>query len=244
MNSEQIVLTAVFVAGMLILLLAPFYPTWKEWMFPTDVDPMPLEEPLSSGPLEQDTDIHLSEGCVFQQLDAPTIRFGRALQQGHVSVVGIRGLTPVYATLDMSRLPGAQVWGSGWRVEGDCHVPHGSEIMGPLVVTGRLSLGRGCLVHGDTMVHRDLHADHDCVLLGSVFCDGSIHLGAAAKVKGPIIAGKGLHVQAGGQLGDPQNPTSVMADQIEVASGVIAHGSIWASNRGSVGAGVQMEMTA
>ena len=244
MNSEQIVLTAVFVAGMLILLLAPFYPTWKEWMFPTDIDPMPLEEPLSTAPLEQDTDIHLSEGCVFQQLDAPIIRFGRAHPHGQVSVGGIRGLAPVYAALDMSRLPGAQVWGSGWRVEGDCHVPSGSEIMGPLVVTGHLSLGHGCVVHGDTMVHRDLHADHDCVVRGSVFCDGSVHLGTAAKVNGPIIAGKGLHVQAGGQLGEPENPTSVMADRIEVASGVTAHGSVWARSRGSVGSGVRMEVTA
>ncbi len=236
MNSEQIVFTLLFLGLMCILILAPFYPTWKEWKSPTDIDPMPLEDTPASVTTTVTTNIYLVEGSVFQQLSAPTIHFGQPfIQDTRVKVGDIRGLAPVYSALDMTRLPGAQVWGRGWRVVGDCHIPEGSELTGPLIVTGHLFVGASSLIHGDIMAHRDIRVEPACSLKGSMFCDGSIHLGPRTQVHGPIIAGQHLNVEAGAQLGELGHPTSVIANTLQFDSGVVAHGTVWARSRGCIG---------
>ena len=98
MNVALFIITTAFLLFSLVLLLLPFYPTWREWKYPSDDTALEfsnatqtqqkkgLSQKMAHVRLSERTtaiedvaasdSIEIGKGCRFQRLDAPSIYFG------------------------------------------------------------------------------------------------------------------------------------------------------------------------
>jgi cytoskeletal protein CcmA (bactofilin family) len=191
--------------------------------------------------------IRLAETCRFERLNAPCIEFGTiapapaAEDAPHVGEVA-----PASPSANAAPEPGAtlsQPWGPPatadvagrrWRVRGDVAIPAGSRFDGDLVVTGRLHVGAGTQITGSLKTHQAMHLDDRTHVTGSVVSARGLTLGAGCRITGPVVAEQEITIHPGVLLGTAAQPTTVSAPHIRVASGVVAHGTVWARDGGEV----------
>ena len=171
MNIALFIITLAFLLFSLILLLVPFYPTWKEWKYPSDDTALAFSNAASQTPerclskklahvcitkssanqgdVVASDCIEVGAGCRFQRLDAPTLFFGKpdCLERMLATFPQLTVLNPSNATR----------WGkNGWRIVGDFHIPNASFYEGALIVTGTLTVGDDCLIRGDLKARQGL----------------------------------------------------------------------------------------
>lgn len=172
--------------------------------------------------------VRLERGCCFEQVHAPTVRFGQdCVPRAHTAAGLQQG--------DLSSLPGAQPRTPGlWRIEGDCELPAGHRFQGSLVVTGVLSLGSGTVVEGSVKAHKGVLVGSGAQVTGAVVCDNGIHVMRDAEIGGPLVSETHLLLSSGVRLGRAEVPTTVSAEAIIAEEGAIAHGSVWARRAGVV----------
>jgi predicted acyltransferase (DUF342 family) len=121
-----------------------------------------------------------------------------------------------------------------WIIDGDLSIPPGHSVNARLVVSGSLLVGTGSRVRGDIHVMRDLIVHHDATLNGAVRCDGSMRIGECCRLAGPVmVTGQ---IAAGSQtvFGSMEQQTTVVASEIRLQEGCMAHGAMWAQCRGEV----------
>jgi hypothetical protein len=75
---------------------------------------------------------------------------------------------------------------------------------------------------------------HDAALNGAVRCNGDMRIGECCKLAGPVLVTGQL--TAGGQtvFGTAEQLSTVVASDIRLHEGCIAHGAMWAQHRGEV----------
>lgn len=174
--------------------------------------------------------IRLAETCRFERLNAPSIEFGPV-----TPATDADGATDALQPWQPPST--ADVAGRRWRVRGDVAIPAGSRFDGDLVVTGRLRVGPGAQITGSLKSHQDMDLGDGTRVTGSVVCARGLILGTDCRISGPIVAEQEVVIHAGTQLGTTDQPTTVSAPQIRIASGVVAHGTVWAREGGEVVAG-------
>ncbi|HMZ01888.1 MAG TPA: hypothetical protein PLU79_19740, partial [Burkholderiaceae bacterium] len=67
---------------------------------------------------------------------------------------------------------------------------------------------------------------------GSVIAQGEIVVGAGVHVPGSVASETAVVLGPGCQVGAPGRPATVCAPRIEVALGVVVHGTVWAGDSG------------
>ncbi|MDB5800435.1 MAG: hypothetical protein JWL63_1374 [Rhodocyclales bacterium] len=172
-------------------------------------------------------EITLARRTRFEQLLAPVLSFGRC-EPLRVPAAPAH-LIPMQA-------PGnAFIPGDGrWIIDGDMSIPPGHGVNARLVVSGSLLVGTGSRVRGDVHVMGDLVIHHDATLNGAVRCDGNMRIGECCRLAGPVqVTGQ---IAAGSQtvFGSAEQLTTVIASEIRLQEGCMAHGAMWAQHRGEV----------
>lgn len=172
-------------------------------------------------------EINVARRVRFEQLMAPLIRFGRC-EPLHVA--------PTSAPLIPMQAPGnASIPGDGrWIIDGNMSIPPGHSVNARLVVSGSLLVGTGSRVRGDIHVMGDVVLHHDASLNGAARCDGNMRVGECCRLAGPVqVTGQ---LSAGNQttFGSLDQPSTVMAGELRLQEGCLAHGAVWAQRRGEV----------
>lgn len=103
---------------------------------------------------------------------------------------------------------------------------------GDLVCHGDLSLGPRCHAAGALKAHGDIGLGAGGCVDGSVIAQGEIVVGAGVHVLGSVASETAVVLGPGCQVGAPGRPATVCAPRIEVALGVVVHGTVWAGDSG------------
>lgn len=103
---------------------------------------------------------------------------------------------------------------------------------GDLIVAGDLWLGESCTVDGSLKSAGLLTLEARCKVSGSIVSVGLIQMAADCMAGGSVISETAIVLGPGCIIGTPERPCTVAAPRIEVASGVIVHGTLWAGEHG------------
>jgi hypothetical protein len=166
--------------------------------------------------------IRLAPGARFVRACAPTIE-----------VAGAAAAPPLPAPTERQRFAGApgahfDVRGGRWVVDGDLHLPAGTEVDGDLIVRGDARLASGCRIRGSLKVHGRLRLGEACVIDGACVVVGAVDVGAAASVAGPLVGEGRVLIGRDATIGRVDSHTSVNGRVIALKPGATVHGSIWA----------------
>jgi predicted acyltransferase (DUF342 family) len=182
----------------------------------------------SSAPrrLSSATCIYLEHGCHFERVNAPVISFGLRVQNYTVQ-------SNALIESSFSELKGAvQQSSSLTLIRGDCEIPNDRVYRGSLIVTGRLIVGDRSRIIGDVKARKNIVVGVNALIGGALICEKNITLKEYVCVKGPIISEVLITIGAHSTVGIHELPTTVSAERIIVGPGVIAHGTVWARERG------------
>lgn len=120
---------------------------------------------------------------------------------------------------------------------GDLKIPPLRQWSGDLVCQGDLELGARCQVHGSLKAYGDLGLGPGVQVDGSVVAQGDVLVGAGSQVLGSVMSETAVVLGPGCTIGTPERHATVCAPRIEVALGVVVHGTVWAGASGdAVGA--------
>ncbi len=183
------------------------------------------------GAVSADDRIHVRGDVIFNLLHAPIVRF-MARKPGPGSV---NTALPAGPLEEPGALPEQLVWDEAAGralASGPLQVPAEGRWRADIVSRDRVVLGSGCHVQGSWKVHGDFTATQGCRLHGSIVASGRIELGERCAVRGSLISETVIVLGPGCRIGAPEFPATVSAPRIEVAPGVVVHGTLWAGKGG------------
>ena len=173
--------------------------------------------------------VNLDDGCSFERISAPIVRFGARLpiepRNGDADLV-----EETFASVPQA----IRRTDSLYMIKGDCDLPAGKTYRGSLVVTGYLSIGAGTRIIGDVKARMGIVVGAGAVIGGSLICEKKIQILEQACIKGPVISETVILIGACSRIGIPEIPTTLSAKNIIAESGVVAHGTVWATELGVV----------
>lgn len=175
------------------------------------------------GRTSSEKEVHLGRGVTFDRIGAPVILVGTATSRAMPT--GSPGKT--FQAPERSRRLGDHL-----RIEQDLEVPPDTLIEGNLVVAGRCWLGKGVRVNGSLKVHRELTIGERVVIDGAAVSRSLIRIGRDSWIKGPIISEGHLDVDSGTAIGTPDQPTTISARTISLASGTSLCGQVMGEDGG------------
>ena len=175
------------------------------------------------GRTSSEKEVHLASNVAFDRIGAPLIVVGTGTS---------RPLPPQSGDKKFQTPERSRTLGDHLRVEQDLTVPAGTVIDGNIVVAGRCWLGKGVRVNGSLKVHRELALEDGVVITGSMVCRKQIKVGEASWIRGPIISEEHLEIGAGTTVGTPEQPTTVSARSITIASGTVVCGQLMGEEGG------------
>lgn len=115
---------------------------------------------------------------------------------------------------------------------GSLQVAPGRAWDGDLVCHGDLSLGQCCHAAGSLKAHGAIGLGAGCAVDGSVIAQGEVVVGAGVQVLGSVASESAVVLGPGCIVGAPGRPATVCAPRVEVALGVVVHGTVWAGDSG------------
>ena len=121
-------------------------------------------------------------------------------------------------------------------VEGDLTIPAFHRFEGDLVVTGDLRVGAGVCIEGNVKARGDITLEADARVEGHLFGNRAVFLGRGVSVTGVVMGERRLVVSTGCLLGSATAPTTVSGGRVRLAPGVQIHGTLWALEKGRIGA--------
>ena len=175
------------------------------------------------GRTSSEKEVHLASNVAFDRIGAPLIVVGTGTP---------KPLPPQSGDKKFQAPERSRTLGDHLRVEQDLTVPAGTVIEGNIVVAGRCWLGKGVRVNGSLKVHRELVLEDGVVVTGSVVCRKQIKVGEGSWIRGPIISEEHLEIGAGTTVGTPDQPTTVSARSITIASGTVVCGQLMGEEGG------------
>lgn len=247
-----------------LMILAPFYPAWREWRSPSDCKATPIQSKRQARTVRNDGGTFAHQVTQVESTFTPPHRLGPdAVASGTVqspsAIVAPSGAcfeiliaptvfwgeamahasdeSPGIDTIctRITRLPHASRWGhDGWRVEGDCHIKAAHHLRGALVVTGRLRIDEDCILEGDIKAREGVQVGARTQVIGALFCDKDIHLAAHVQVRGPVMAENAMVLDSGVVVGSIHAPTTLSARVLTVQPGAVSHGTVHAKSAGVV----------
>ena len=166
----------------------------------------------------------LAQGTRFQRLAAPRIELGWLR---HVPERDTRERVP------MTPPNNAAVFSSRWVVDGDLDVPGGERVDADVIVSGRLTVGRGALIAGAVRCSV-LAAAEDAIFSRSVVGTTALAFSARCHVAGPVVAEGEVVFGDGCRVGEAGKETTITAISLKVGNSVVMCGEIWARRQGVV----------
>ena len=169
------------------------------------------------GRISSDAAVTLAGDVVFERIGAPVIAAGAE----HEPPPRPPALPQPY------RLPEhARRVGDHWRIEGDLGIPEGVWVHDNLVVSGRLRIGLGAIVDGSVKAHQEIELADEAQVSGSVVSRTRVMLGQSAWIGGATIAEQRIRLGRDAVVGRAGQPASVVAPEVELASGATVYGQI------------------
>lgn len=123
----------------------------------------------------------------------------------------------------------------------DLKVPPLRQWSGDLVCQGDLELGARCQVRGSLKAYGDLGLGPGVQVSGSVVAQGDVLVGAGTQVHGSVVSETAVVLGPGCTIGTPERHATVCAPRIEVALGVVVHGTVWAGASGDAVGALQID---
>lgn len=123
----------------------------------------------------------------------------------------------------------------------DLKVPPLRQWRGDLVCQGDLELGARCQVRGSLKAYGDLGLGPGVQVEGSVVAQGDVLVGAGSHVHGSVVSETAVVLGPGCTIGSPERHATVCAPRIEVALGVVVHGTVWAGASGDAVGALQID---
>jgi predicted acyltransferase (DUF342 family) len=146
--------------------------------------------------------------------------------------------------MDASGLGAAVRWntvsGRG-LANADLKVPPLRQWRGDLVCQGDLELGARCHARGSLKAYGDLGVGPGVQVEGSVVAQGDVLIGAGSHVGGSVVSETAVVLGPGCTIGTPERHATVCAPRIEVALGVVVHGTVWAGASGDAVGSLQID---
>jgi hypothetical protein len=169
--------------------------------------------------------LQVDEGCCFERLYAPRILFGAEAEASAMPDVSVP---------DERRISPASV-GALQRVEGDYTIPARTRVAGDLIVHGNVTVGEYCLLLGSLKARKLAEIGRGTQVNGSIIAMGDLYVARDSVVLGALIGERDIFIDERTRIGSEATPTTVTAERIYVAPGVVSHGVVWARRRGFVG---------
>lgn len=174
--------------------------------------------------------MRLGVGCLFDRIYAPVIRCGENASVPHEPPA------PPAAPFDIPA--GAQAVAGRVTIPGNFRIPRGVRLHGDYIATGDLEVEDDVQVAGSLKARRDVMLARGVHVAGGVVAERDLLVGTDCRVAGPLIANREVRVGRGTVVGEPSELTSITAEAIKLAPGVVVHGSAWARRGGEVTADV------
>jgi predicted acyltransferase (DUF342 family) len=169
--------------------------------------------------------LQVDEGCSFERLYAPRIQFGAQA-------------TPGASTLDVSAAGERQSFSVSdvplQRVDGDYTIPANTRVEGDLVVHGNVTVGDDCVLLGSLKAKRLARIGRGTRVNGSIIAMGNLYVAPDCVVQGALVGESDIFIDERARIGSDARPTTVTAERIYVAPGVVSHGVVWARRQGFV----------
>jgi len=174
------------------------------------------------GRASSDRSIRLTTDCTFSRLNAPRIA---TFDSDSATAPATEDTT--YADESSAVLPRT-------LHDGDLEIPPGQVLRGNLVVRGKLRVGTGARIEGSVKSEKELVLESNVRVEGSLISTSKIVIGADCRIHGPIIAERAMRIASGTRCGSQAKPTTLSAPEIELETGVLVSGTLWARERGQV----------
>jgi hypothetical protein len=97
-----------------------------------------------------------------------------------------------------------------------------------------VSLAAGTRRHGSIKAYGQLCVGADSVIEGALVCEGDIVIGSGCLIWGPIVAEGDVRIAEGCEVGRPDDPGSVVGEDIEIVAPAVIHGAVHARHNGIV----------
>lgn len=175
------------------------------------------------------TAVELANECTFERISAPVIRFGQRRrnelrpERGQLTEASFGTLPRAVQRTDQLVL-----------IRGDCTLPAESIYRESLIVTGKLSVGKGTRVIGNVKARKGIVIEPNALIGGALICESQIQIQENAMINGPVISESTITIENNVTIGEFGLPTTISAERIVVQSGVVTHGAVWARNVGLV----------
>jgi predicted acyltransferase (DUF342 family) len=122
----------------------------------------------------------------------------------------------------------------------DLKIPPLRQWGGDLVCQGDLELGARCHARGSLKAYGDLGLGAGVRVDGSVVAQGDVLVGAGSTVGGSVVSETAVVLGPGCTIGTPERHATVCAPRIEIALGVVVHGTVWAGASGDAVGSLQI----
>ena len=172
------------------------------------------------GRISSDQEIQLGSGCFFQRLHAPRIIAGERIPS---------------SILDFhSQAQPPNVKAARRLFEEDLDIRPGDVIAGDLVTRGKLRIRAGARIFGSVKSNQGAVLEEGVWVMGSVISAGPMRIDRRCRISGLLIAEHEMAIDAESQCGTAEQPTTVSAPTITLASGATICGTLWAREKGRV----------
>jgi predicted acyltransferase (DUF342 family) len=202
-----------------------------------------------------ETRVVLGAGCVVgvpgahATVRAPRVEIGKGVVV-HGTVWSDQGLQAVghpderdLDPMDVSGLGPGVRWNSVCErglANADLQIPPLRQWGGDLVCQGDLELGARCHARGSLKAAGDLGLGAGVRVEGSVVAQGEVVVGAGSAVGGSVVSETAVVLGPGCTIGTPERHATVCAPRIEIALGVVVHGTVWAGASGDAQGSLQI----
>lgn len=178
------------------------------------------------GRTSADECITLAEHCNFERLNAHMIMFGETFPPVEYNTIQLETLRSLPNVKDTYKRRS--------RINGGLSISARHYFDGDIVVTKNVHIGAGSHIKGNIKSNQDMHLAAGVRIDGSIVSAGSIHMEAGCRVTGPVIAEDAILIREGCVIGADATPTTITAPKIFITSGVMAYGTVWATETASV----------
>ena len=173
--------------------------------------------------------IMLADGCQFSRMFAPYISFGTPTQAAPINTTPLNRL--------MQLKPSARLLDHSinrWLVQGHLKIPAHAFHRGNLVALGKLTVGSGTCILGSLKSNGDMRLEGNLRIDGAVVSAKNLYIGPGCRIKGPVVAENIIHIETNTVIGSLLDLTTITAPNIEIALGSVAHGTVWAREKGLI----------
>ncbi len=118
-------------------------------------------------------------------------------------------------------------------VHEDFTISEQSNVSSNFVVKGNLYISNNCKIQGNIKCYKNITIGDNANIIGAIISENDIHIGDNCFVQGPIVSSGLITFGKNCVIGIPRVPTSVIGKNIQVNSGSLFSGLLFAKLEGS-----------